>query len=51
VVLDAGNEASFVIYASMDTDITPEVIKDLNANAPTTTSTSDDTQKKSEKKK
>jgi outer membrane protein len=51
LVLDAGNEASFVIYASTDTDITPEVIKDLNANAPATSSTIDDTQKKSEKKK
>jgi outer membrane protein len=51
LVLDAGSEASYVIYASGDTDITPDVIKDLNANAPATTSTTDDIDKKSEKKK
>jgi len=52
LVLDAGSEASFVVYASADTDITPEVIKDLNASAPASSST-DDTgiEKKSEKKK
>lgn len=53
LVVDAGGETSTVIYANGDTDITPEVIKDLNANAPTTSSSTDSStdKKQPEKKK
>jgi len=53
LVLDAGSEASMVVYASPETDITPDVIKDLNANAPTASTSSDSSndKKQPEKKK
>jgi Skp family chaperone for outer membrane proteins len=52
LVLDAGNEAA-VIYSSGENDITADIIKDLNANAPAAGGATDDTKtdKKSEKKK
>jgi len=51
LVLDSGNEAA-VIYASSENDITADIIKDLNANAPASGASTDDTKsdKKSEKK-
>ena len=51
LVLDSGNEAA-VIFASSENDITADVIKDLNANAPASGASTDDTksEKKSEKK-
>jgi len=49
LVLDSGNEAA-VIYASSENDITGEIIKDLNANAPASSSGGSTEDSKSEKK-
>jgi len=51
LVVDAGSENSSVIYASPETDITADVIKDLNVNAPTSTSSDSSTDKKAPEKK